>query len=154
MALSTDKQIEELNELIRFDLDAIGAYTEAINATTNPQIADPLTRFRGDHQRHVTELSAVVRRLGGKPASSPDAKGMVRKTMTKIAGLVGEEAVLKAMKSNEEMLNKAYNQHATMDFPQDILDLINRNFSDEKRHLKWVEDSLRTRIWEQPGANP
>ena len=154
MALSIDKQIEELNELIRFDHDAIGAYTEAINAVHQPQIRDPLTRYRGDHQRHVSELSAVVRRLGGKPAESADLKGMVRKTMTKVAGLVGEETVLKAMKSNEEALNKAYNHHTTLDFPSDILDLIKRNYEDEKRHLQWVEQALRTRLWEQAATHP
>jgi len=153
MALSTEKQIEELNELIRFDLDAIGAYTEAIDAIHDPRIQDPLTRYRGDHQRHVAELSAVVRRLGGRPAESPDVKGMVRKTMTKIAGMVGEETILKAMKSNEEAINKAYNHHATLDFPSDVLDLIKRNYGDEKRHLEWVEQALRGRVWEQAGTH-
>lgn len=154
MALSTEKQIEELNELIRFDHDAIGAYTAAIDAVHDPRIRDPLTKYRGDHQRHVTELSAVVRRLGGKPVEMPGMKGMVRKTMTKIAGMVGEEPVLKAMKSNEEVLNQAYNHHAMMDFPADVLDLIKRNYEDEKRHLKWVEEALRDRLWEQPAAHP
>jgi uncharacterized protein (TIGR02284 family) len=113
-----------------------------------------LTRFRGDHQRHVCELSQIVRRLGGTAAETPDLKGVVRKGMTKIAGLVGEEAVLKAMKSNEEAINKAYNHHSTLDFASDVLDLIKRNYDDEKRHLKWVEDALQMRIWEQPGAHP
>jgi rubrerythrin len=81
-------------------------------------------------------------------------KGIVRKTMTKIAGLIGEEIILKAMKSNEEALNKAYNHHVSLDFPADILDLIKRNYEDEKRHLQWVEQALRTRLWEQPAAHP
>jgi uncharacterized protein (TIGR02284 family) len=153
MALSTDKQIEELNELIRVDQDAVGAYTEAIDAAHDPQVKDPLTRFRGDHERHVAELSQVVRRLGGKPAGT-DVKGVLRKAMTKIAGLMGEETILKAMKNNEEAINKAYGHHVTMDFPQDILDLIKRNFDDEKRHLQWVEQALRNRIWEQAGKHP
>ena len=154
MALSIEKQIEELNELIRYDLDAIGAYTEAIDKVHHPGIREPLTQYRGDHERHVSELSAVVRRLGGKPAESPDVKGVVRKTMTKIAGLMGEETILKAMKSNEEALNKAYNHHSTLDFPVDVLDLIKRNYADEKRHLQWVEQALRARVWEQPATHP
>jgi uncharacterized protein (TIGR02284 family) len=154
MALSVDQQIEELNELIRFDRDAIGAYTEAINAVHDARVRDPLARFRGDHERHVSELSALVRGLGGKPAGSPDIKGAARKLMTKIAGLVGEESVLKAMKSNEEAINKAYDHHVRMDFPDEILEVIKRNFQDEKRHLEWVEQALRNRIWEQAGAHP
>lgn len=155
MALSIEKQIEELNELIRFDHAAVGAYTEAIDSLQNePSVRDPMTRFRGDHERHVSELSAQVRRLGGKPAEHVDLMGGARKVMTKIAGLVGSESVLKAMKSNEEAINKTYNHHATLDFPADILELIKRNYQDEKRHLEWVEQALQTRLWEHTPAHP
>lgn len=154
MALTTEKMIEELNELIRFDYDAIGAYDEAIDSIKEAMINEPLQRFRGDHHRHVTELTAIVRRLGGKPVEKPGVKGVVRKTMTKVAGLVGIEATLKAMKSNEEVLNKTYQHHSQMDFPRDILDVIQRNFADEQRHLAWVEQTLNTRAWETTGAHP
>jgi hypothetical protein len=102
----------------------------------------------------VEELSKVVSALGGEPAASADVKGAARKLLTKAAGLVGEEAVLKAMKSNEEAINKAYDHHAKLDFPEDILALIRGNFEDERRHLAWVIEALRSRLWEQPAAHP
>src|SRR6476620_5733478 len=108
MALSIDKQIEELNELIRFDFDAIGAYNSAINDIKEIQIRDPLIQFRGDHERHVQNLSAIVIRLGGKPVDTAGFKGVVRKTMINVDDLGTTEMVLKAMKSNEEVLNKTY----------------------------------------------
>jgi uncharacterized protein (TIGR02284 family) len=154
MALSIEKQIEELNELIRIDRDALGAYTEAIDAVREPAVRDPLTRFREDHERHVSALSEVVRRLGGKPAAGVDLKGMLRKTLTKVAGLVGAETVLKAMKSNEEAINQAYERRSTMDFPSEVRELVQRNYEDERRHLAWVGDALRSRIWEQASAHP
>ncbi|HZP66393.1 MAG TPA: PA2169 family four-helix-bundle protein [Rudaea sp.] len=154
MALSTEKIIEELNELIRFDYDAVGAYNEAIDHVKEAVIRDPLTKFRGDHERHIMDLTAIVRRLGGKPVEKADFKGMVRKTMTKVAGLIGTETVLRAMKSNEEVLNKTYAHHASLDFPRDILDIVQRNFSDEQRHLAWVEQALNTRMWESSTAHP
>ena len=155
MALTTDKIIEELNELIRFDFDAVGAYDEAIQHIKEAQVAQPLQRFRGDHLRHISDLSAIVRRLGGKPVVRGDFKGLVRKTMTKIAGAMGTETALQAMKSNEDVLNEAYARHATMDFPLDILDVVKKNLGDEQRHLEWVELALHTRLWEQqPGAQP
>ena len=154
MALSIDKQIEELNELIRFDFDAIGAYNAAINDIKEMQVRDPLVQFRGDHERHVQNLSAIVIRLGGKPADKPDIKGIVRKTMTKVAGLGGTELVLKAMRSNEEVLNKTYAHHLSLDFPDDIKQVIRQNYGDEQRHLAWVEQALQTRLWEGIGAHP
>ncbi|HEY2747617.1 MAG TPA: DUF2383 domain-containing protein [Polyangia bacterium] len=155
MALTIDKQIEELNELIRFDFDAIGAYDSAINDIKEIPVRDPLIRFRGDHERHVQNLSQLVIRLGGKPAAGPDVKGFVRKTMTKVAGLGGTELTLKAMKSNEEVLNKTYAHHLSLDFPDDIKQVIRGNYADEQRHLAWVEQALQTRLWETGlGAHP
>jgi uncharacterized protein (TIGR02284 family) len=154
MGLNTDKQIEELNELIRFDYDAIGAYDSAINDIKEPQVRDPLIRFKGDHEHHVKNLSEIVIRLGGKPAAGPDIKGFVRKTMTKVAGLGGVETTLKAMKSNEEVLNKTYAHHLSLDFPEEIKEVIRANYADEQRHLSWVVGALQTRLWEGVGAHP
>jgi uncharacterized protein (TIGR02284 family) len=155
MALTIDKQIEELNELIRFDFDAMAAYDAAINDIKALVVRDPLIRFRGDHERHVQNLSQIVIRLGGKPVDGPDMKGLVRKTMTKVAGLGGIELTLKAMKSNEELLNKTYAHHLTLDFPDDVKQIIRGNYADEQRHLGWVEQALQTRLWESGlGAHP
>jgi uncharacterized protein (TIGR02284 family) len=154
MALSTDKVIEECNDLIRFDYDAIGAYDEAIDSVKEMSIKERLMEFRADHQRHVTELSTCVTKLGGKPVDKPGARGVIRKTMTKIAGLMGTEAILKAMKSNEEVMNKQYANRANQSFPADVLAIIQRNFADEQRHLSWVQQALTTRMWEQTGAHP
>jgi uncharacterized protein (TIGR02284 family) len=148
MALTIAKQIEELNELIRFDFDAIGAYNSAISDIKELQIRDPLIQFRGDHERHVQNLSMIVTRLGGKPVEGPDFKGVVRKTMTKAAGLGGTELTLKAMRSNEEVLNKTYSHHLSLDFPDDIKEVIRQNYGDEQRHLAWVEQTLQSRMWE------
>jgi uncharacterized protein (TIGR02284 family) len=148
MALSIDKQIEELNELIRWDLDAISAYDGAINDLKEAPVRDPLIQFRGDHERHVANLSEIVRRLGGTAAESAGLKGIVRKTMTKVASLGGAELTLKAMRANEEVLNKTYAHHLSLEFPDDILDVIRQNYGDEQRHLAWIELALQNRVWE------
>ena len=152
MALSHDKTIEELNELIRFDYDAIGAYDTAISGIHEPAARDPLIQFRADHERHIVELSAIVRRLGAEPVDKPDLKGLARKTMTKMAELGGTEMILKAMHSNERVLVKAYMHHQSLDFPTDIAQVIHKNFRDEERHFAWVESALQSRIWESAAS--
>jgi uncharacterized protein (TIGR02284 family) len=155
MSLSTKEIIEECNDLIRFDHDAIGAYDQAIDDISEPMIKDQLMLFRGDHERHVLDLSAVVRRLGGEPPHRPGLRGAIRKTMTRVAGLGGTEMSLKAMRSNEELLNKQYRQRLQKAFPGEILELIRQNYGDEQRHLAWVEQALQTRLWEQqPSPQP
>lgn len=154
MALETNEVIEECNDLIRFDYDAIGAYDEAIDSIPEPILRESLIRFRSDHERHVIDLSAIVQRLGGNPPEKPGARGVLRKTLTKVAGLMGTETVLEAMRANEEVLNKQYASRANLAFPDDVLAVIARNYNDEKRHLAWVEQQLRDRTWEhaRPGV--
>ena len=155
MALSSEKQIDELNELIRFDFDAIGAYNSAIDDVKEIQVRNTLIQFRDDHDRHVQNLSAIVERLGGRPVDSPGFKGVIRKTMTKVAGLGGTELTLKAMRSNEEVLNKTYARHLALDFPDNVKEVIRKNYGDEQRHLAWVESAIKTRSWETSvGAQP
>jgi uncharacterized protein (TIGR02284 family) len=152
--MTNDKMIEELNELIRFDRDAISAYLSAINDIRELSIRGPLTQFRADHERHVIELSAIVRRIGGKPVEHAGIKGVVRQTMTKVAGLGGSEYTLRAMKSNEEMLNRTYAHHLSFDWPEDLKEVISRNYSDEQRHLAWIDQALQARLWEGAPAQP
>ena len=154
MALSTEKIIEELSELIRYDYDALGSYTAAVDDIKELAVRGPLSEYKDDHQRHVDSLSGIVRQLGGEPPDRPDVKGFLRKTMTKVAGLGGTEYTLKAMRSNEEVLNKTYAHHFAFDFPAEIKAVIQQNYEDEKRHLAWVDEALRSRLWEGAGANP
>ena len=80
---------------------------------------------------------------------------VIRKTMTKAAGLGGTELTLKAMRSNEEVLNKTYAHHVALDFPDDIKEVIRGNYGDEQRHLAWIEQALQSRLWETGvGAHP
>ena len=148
MALATQKIIDECNELIRFDFDAIGAYDEAIEQIKDIEVVERLTSFRGDHENHVADLSAIVQRLGGSPPSKPGLRGIARKTLTKVAGLIGTEACLRAMESNENVLNQQYANRVKLDLPEDVLAVIRRNYQDEQRHLAWVREALRTKPWE------
>jgi uncharacterized protein (TIGR02284 family) len=149
--LGHDKIIEELNEVLQIDIDAVGAYQEAIDSISEMEIKRQLVEFQGDHQRHVADLGAIIQRLGGKAEKSIDVKGALRKTMTKVAGLVGTETVLRAMLSNEKATNDVYAKHVEKPFPDDILVVLRRNFGDEQRHYAWIDMALRQRLWEATG---
>src|SRR5687768_7194131 len=103
--MTQDKMVEELNELLQVDLDAVGAYQAAIDAIRELEIKDQLRLFQRDHERHVAELSDLVRKNNGTPRQKPDLQGMLRRGFTKVAGLVGAEACLRAMLSNEKAIN-------------------------------------------------
>ncbi len=154
MALPTRKIIDACCDLIRFDYEAIATYGEAIDEVKEPALSENLAAFRVDHERHVADMAACVRNLGGKPPEKAGLRGLVRQTLTKIAGLAGTETVLRAMKSNVAVLAKEYASRSKLDLPADVLEVIQRNHNDEQRQLAWIDQTLRNRTWEQAGVHP
>lgn len=145
--------VKELNDLVQLDIDAIHAYDAAIKNVDTLSIREALTNFKADHERHVRELSDVVIRFGGTPEKfSPDFKGFLLQGFTAVRSATGTEGALKAMKSNEELTNRTYQKSLGMGFPTDVTALLQKNYSDEQRHIRAIEQWLNTRAWEGAGA--
>jgi len=145
--------IEKLNHLIQLDFDAVGAYDAAIHRIDVESIRTRLAEFQDDHRRHISELSGLVRARGGVPMERPDAKGFILKGFTAVTSMMGNEAALRAMQGNEKLTNSSYANALRENWPPDVRDVIERNHRDEQRHLAYIEDALRNRIWEQSGAH-
>jgi uncharacterized protein (TIGR02284 family) len=132
-----------LNALIELDFDAVEAYQAAIERLGDPTDQAKLRQFMGDHERHITDLGPLVSELGGAPAQKADIKKVLAKGKVVLAGLVGDRAILVAMKSNEETSTKTYRKASAEEgLPGHVRAVLERNFADEQRHLVWIEDRL------------
>jgi uncharacterized protein (TIGR02284 family) len=140
--------IEHLNGLIALDLDAIEAYDSCIARIDTVTVRERLREFQGDHHRHVRDLTEAVMRFGGAPRQRPDIKGFFIKNFTAVTSMMGDEASLRAMKSNEELTTKTYKKALAETYPSDVRALIEKNYADEQRHLAYIEECLRNRVWE------
>lgn len=140
--------IEVLNELIRLDRNAIGAYDQAIEACEHAHIKVALTGFRGDHERHVADLSAQVSALGGVPEQTRDLKGKLLEGFTAITSF-GDQSALLAMRGNEELTNRKYESALKENLTEEARIVVERNHDDEKRHLAWIKDAVARRVWEK-----
>jgi uncharacterized protein (TIGR02284 family) len=145
--------IEVMNDKIQLDLDAIVAYEEAIAACENIEVRARLQEFRGDHERHVEELSETVVRYGGQPKRTRDFKGFVIEGFTKVASR-GDQSALQVMRGNEELTNRSYEAALKEQLPADVRALLEKNLSDERRHLAWIKDALSRKIWEHERHAP
>ncbi len=132
---------ELLNKLILSDYDAIEAYQAAIDRLTGLNDKRQLERFKDDHRRHIAELGELVRHMGSAPPGAPDLKRIVVKGKVLLGGLIGDEAILRAMKSNEDGTNDAYGDASAKSdaFPQEVRLAITRGLDDERRHREWIE---------------
>jgi len=140
--------IKTLNALIRLDVDAVSAYSQAIDNIHDAEVRSRLVSFRADHERHMTELAAEVDALGGSPPKiSPDVKGYLLEGFTAIRSLTGIEGALKAMKVNEALTNRQYQRSLERNLPDRARSIVRRNYEDEQRHLRYVEQVLQDRPW-------
>lgn len=143
---------DKLNSLIRLDVDAVHAYDQAIDACTMPELKNRLTEFRGDHDRHIRDLSDQVRALGGQPDVRKDWKGFLIQGFTAIASQ-GDHSALVAMRGNEELTNRSYQAALQMsDITPEVRSVLEKNYADEQRHLEWIKAQLDARVWERKAA--
>lgn len=136
--------IERLQDLYKVDVDAIAAYGQAIENIKNTHISSKLHQFRGDHERHLSALADLIQKKGGQvPERSKDFKGFFIKGMTSLRSSLGDEQALKAMRQNETLTNKKYREavEELKDYP-DVARVLNQNYSDEQRHLSFIEESI------------
>ena len=136
-------RIDLLNALLELEYDAIEAYDAAIARIERADIRVAMERFRLDHRRHVAELTPLIQEEGGTPAGGPDIKRVLTKGKVVLASLVGDRAILLAMKTNEDDTNTAYDRIISRgDLPSYVRAVIERGLADERRHRAWIVQQL------------
>ncbi len=139
----------ELNDLLMLDHDAVQAYTLAIRLLENPDYKRQLEEFRADHQRHIDELSQLIRSRDGTPLELPHLPSGAFKLAVqaigggaRAAGLGGDRAVLLAFKANERQVRDKYRRSARAVHPADVTLVLARGAEDEARHYEWALETL------------
>ena len=135
--------IAQLNDLLQLDHDALHAYTLAIESIRDEQHRERLRAFRGDHERHVSELTQLIRAHGGMPIQLPHVPTGAFKLAVQAAGKTGgDRGVLLAFKTNERQVRDKYRAAASRAHPADVVAVLERAATDEERHYAWVLETL------------
>jgi uncharacterized protein (TIGR02284 family) len=142
--VGTQKDLAEmLNQLLELDFDAIEAYRAAIARMRDDGDRAHLLSFMADHERHTRELTVFIERLGHAPSTGPDIKQLLTKGKVVIGALVGDAAVLLAMRTNEDDTNKAYERATSRkDLTKEMREILERNLQDERRHRAWIQQRV------------
>jgi uncharacterized protein (TIGR02284 family) len=146
MATFTGKErsaIELLKHLIELDYDAVEAYKVAVEKISEAVSQEALRAFQRDHERHIDDLGAIVTRLGEQAPDKGDAKRLLTQGKVHLGALMGDKAILQAMKTNEDDTNTAYERaNARTDLPAGAADVIRRGLADERRHRAWIVNRI------------
>lgn len=136
----------ELNDMLQLDHDAVQAYTIAIQNLESDELRGRLEEFRGDHQRHITDLTHLIRTHGGIPIELEHVPtGFFKKAVQQVGALDGDTGILLAFKANERQVRDKYRRAAgAPGHPADVADVLRRNAEDEERHYAWAVDTLES----------
>lgn len=142
--VQTDAQlIAELNDLLQLDHDAVQAYGLAIEGIKHLEHKQTLIRFRGDHERHVQNLTELIETHGGTPIQfSHLPTGPMKLAVQAVGNAGGDREVLLAFKSNERQVRDKYQRLADESHAPDVAEVLNRNAADEEKHYAWVSQVL------------
>jgi hypothetical protein len=129
---------DHLNKLIQIDVDTVCTYREALGHVTDFDVRIDLEAFLNDHERHIMELSGVIRDLGGIPIPvHRDLKGAILEGMTRLRSR-GTLGALRAMRMNEKLTNRSYDKASHLYMPPIGQVIVIENLNDERRHLATI----------------
>ncbi len=142
---SRDGLIAELNDLLRLDHDAVQSYGIAIEHLDAAAHQEKLREFRADHERHIEQLSGLIRQQGGKPVGGPHlTTGAVKAAVQQAGRAGGDRGILTAFKTNERQARDKYRRHAEKGHAGEVGDVVARGAADEERHYAWVVSVLES----------
>ncbi len=146
--MNDDQLKNNIRDLIQLDIDAAEAYQQAIEKIDDESIRETIERFQGDHERHVESLSGELTKLGGEPPErQADIQGKLLSGMTSLRSITGTSGALSAMQTNEELTNRRYREatewSTEAQIPFELRRVILKNYDDERRHLQYINDTLR-----------
>ena len=131
-----------VQDLLHLEHDAIAAYDSTIDKLESEASREQVAAFRDDHLAHVSTLKTMASELGIEAPREGDMKQMLTTGKVAIAGLMGDGAILKAMKTNEDDTVTAYDrarQHQDA-LPRSVA-FFETALGDEQRHRSWFEDA-------------
>ena len=132
-----------VSNLLSLEHDAIAAYDGAIERFESSAFKDQVAAFKGDHERHIAELNKIAGSIGMTDTpKTGDSKQLLTTGKVAMAGLMGDKAILKAMKTNEDDTVTAYERASSHDeATAEARPVFERALEDERRHRAWMEET-------------
>lgn len=129
-----------ITDLVYLERDAIAAYDSTISHLSDPSFKSQVSQFKGDHLQHLDVLKEIADESGAVAPIAGDMKQMLTTGKVALASLMGDGAILKAMKTNEDDTVTAYERASTHDDanPRSKA-FFEKALADEQRHRDWMQ---------------
>lgn len=136
-------QIEHLARLLHLEVHLVSTYDGATARLGETGPRDQLDRLREDHERHVLDITELIREMGEPtPPDSPDVEGLVAPAISAMRNADGVDDVLHAIRMAERIVGHAYAEARNWGVGMQVHELLGRCDADEQRHLAVLGDLL------------
>lgn len=144
-SVGTESDFRELlKNLMLLEHDAIAAYEAGIDRLGDGEAQEKMRLFPGDHHRHMDQLGSLAASEGVEVPATGDMKRYLTTGKMAIAGMMGDAAILRATKSNEDDTVDAYERaRAFAEASPEAREIFERAHQDELSHREWMEGTAR-----------
>ena len=141
-----ESNIEKLvTDLIILDHDAIAAYESTVERLSDSALSAQVEEFLQDHHQHLVVLNEIAAELGVEAPAEGDMKQMLTTGKIALADLMGNGAILKAMKTNEDDTVTAYERAVGHpDALPKTRAFFEKALTDEQRHRAWMQQTAES----------
>jgi len=143
--MNNEKLITELYKIIHVYLDVAFTHDQSLKYIEHPKISYVLKIFHTDHIKHIYDLCDEIVKLGGSP---PDGVHNLNGYYTTQTGVslpnTNKMHSLETTCTNEILTNKSYKELLkNRRLPSSIRNLLEENYSVEKKHLEHIKNTLQ-----------
>lgn len=136
-------QIEHLARLLHLEVHIVASYDGALERLGEYAEKERLARLRGDHERHVLDITELLREMGEPaPPQMPESEALVAPALSALRNASSEEDVLQAVRMNEQVAAGQYRDARSWGVGLQVHELLQRHDEDEQRHVAAVEELL------------
>jgi hypothetical protein len=134
--MSLDRTVRQLTSLDQFQIDVVKAYDQALHHLDEPALREELYRIKADIERHILEISEVLRALGHEPPMfARDLRGYLMACIASLRSAGGGEGALRALRAIVAASTERYRQTIDVgDLPREVLQMLEAHLSDLQRH--------------------
>ena len=147
MALSTDKTISVLNDLIETCKDGEYGFQSSAEHVKNPELQQVFTARAAECRKGAEVLQAQVRQLGGEADEGGSASGAIHRGWVAVKGTLsgyGEKAMLEECERGEDAALARYRDALKEDLPPNVRAVVERQYEGVKRNHEQIR-TLRDR---------
>jgi uncharacterized protein (TIGR02284 family) len=138
----TEHSVDVLNQLLETARDGEKGFNDAAESTDNPDLRATLQGFAAQRAAFVTELTQLIRSVGGDPHDTGHIAGAVHRGWMNVKEAFSkreDKAILEECERGEDYAKKSFTEALDEPLPENIRTVVQRMASE----VKMAHDRVR-----------